>query len=391
MQVNEAAEPEEAEGNESECFPLPVTEVDEAEDSDLNEKSQEDSALTRSGSSTDTADEAPITLDFGTQTLRAHEPRSLGCQTERKITVNRATNTDKVKKKKSNVLPILSFPDKQHFAFTGTHKPVFQFLLYRIGDKILDDARSLKREEKLALVLVKLKMNVRWINLAAMFDIGHDKVRHVFNHCLKALKSTVEGFIIWFDKDTIRARLPREFRRFKPMVRSIIDCSEVECFTPNNPDLKVKLYSHYKKRFTMKFLVSCAPSGEITFISKMFGGRCTDTEITIKSGFIHLIESEDGILGDKGFPDIDTSVKRKGGIVIMPPFKQSEKGFQFSKKQTEDAYKIARVRIHVERCINRMKVFEILEYVHFDMREQIDDVLLTISGLCNLSNDLISK
>ena len=141
----------------------------------------------------------------------------------------------------------------------------------------------------------------------------------------------------------------------------------------------------------MKFLVSCEPQGKITFISKMFGGRCTDMEITIKSGFIHLIESGNVILGDKGFPDIDTSVAQNGGILIMPPFKQSEKGFQFSKKQTEDAYKIASVRIHVERCIARMKVFEILEYVHADMREQIDDVLRTISGICNLNNDLIKE
>ena len=334
----------------------------------------------------------PITLDYGTQTLKAHDPKSLGCQTERKITINRATNTDRMKeKKKSNALPITSFPDRQHFAFTGTHKPVFQFLLYRIGDKIADDPKSLKREDKLALVLVKLKMNVRFVNLAAMFDIGKDRVRKVFNQGLLALKSTVECFIIWFDKGTIRARLPRDFRLLYPKTRAIIDCSEVECFTPNDPDLKVKLYSQYKKRFTMKYLIACAPSGEITFVSKMFGGRTTDTEICNKSGFVHLIESGDGILGDKGFPEFDTSVAQKGGVLVMPPFKQSEKGFQFTERQTEEAYKIARVRIHVERAINRMKNFQILEYVYADMREQIDNVLLAISGLCNLSNDLISE
>ena len=36
----------------------------------------------------------PITMDYGTQTLKAHDPRSLGCQTDRKTTINRATNTD---------------------------------------------------------------------------------------------------------------------------------------------------------------------------------------------------------------------------------------------------------------------------------------------------------
>ena len=123
----------------------------------------------------------------------------------------------------------------------------------------------------------------------------------------------------------------------------------------------------------------------------MFEGRTTDTEICIKSSFVHLVDSGDGILGDKGFPDFDTSVAQNGGVLVMPPFKQGEKGFQFTERQTEDAYKIARFRIHVKRCINRMKNFQILEYVYADMREQIDNVLKAISGLCNLSNDLIGK
>ena len=130
--------------------------LDEARIHDMHEDM---SFASQGGSSTDTADEAPspiiqpvcprykcspIKLDSGTQTLRAHDPRSIGCQTERKRTVNRATNTAPMKKeKKSNALPILSFPDRQHIAFTGTRKDVFQFLLYRVGYKISDCPRSL--------------------------------------------------------------------------------------------------------------------------------------------------------------------------------------------------------------------------------------------------------
>ena len=178
--------------------------LDEARIHDMHEDM---SFASQGGSSTDTADEAPspiiqpvcprykcspIKLDSGTQTLRAHDPRSIGCQTERKRTVNRATNTAPMKKeKKSNALPILSFPDRQHIAFTGTRKDVFQFLLFRVGDKIADCPRSLKREEKLALVLVKLKMNVRFTNLAAMFDIDMERARDFFNKGLTSLRSTV--------------------------------------------------------------------------------------------------------------------------------------------------------------------------------------------------------
>ena len=52
-------------------------------------------------------------------------------------------------------------------------------------------------------------------------------------------------------------------------------------------------------RFTHKFLVGCAPSGEITFISQSYGGRTTDSELTVKSGFINLVEPGDLVMADK--------------------------------------------------------------------------------------------
>ena len=94
------------------------------------------------------------------------------------------------------------------------------------------------------------------------------------------------------------------------------------------------------------------------FVSNAFGGRSTDTEITVQSGFVELIEDGDVILADKGFPNIETDVNKAGGILIMPPFKTSGKK-QFNAKENNDCYKIASIRIHIERVIARMKVFTI--------------------------------
>ena len=52
--------------------------------------------------------------------------------------------------------------------------------------------------------------------------------------------------------------------------------------------------------------VCCIPSGFISFVSKAFGGRTTDAQITNQSGFWNLLASGDGILTDKGFPEIKT-------------------------------------------------------------------------------------
>ena len=59
------------------------------------------------------------------------------------------------------------------------------------------------------------------------------------------------------------------------------------------------MYSTYKSHFTLKYLIACAPSGETMFISRGYGGRTTDFEITCQSGFIDHVEVGDVVLADK--------------------------------------------------------------------------------------------
>ena len=75
----------------------------------------------------------------------------------------------------------------------------------------------------------------------------------------------------------------------------------------------------------------------------------------------------------------------------MPPFKSGQKGFQFSTKQNEDGYKIASVRIHIERAIERLKRFKCFDYVKPEMSEFFDASLVIVSGICNCLNDLIRE
>jgi hypothetical protein len=331
----------------------------------------------------------PIYLDAGTQTRKSS--KTVGTQSTRQFHVDSETNTDICQPVSQYAcLPFLQFPDKQFISFTGVGKTLFQFLAYRIGTN-LTDSRNMSRELKIVLVLVKLKLSTNYVNLAGFFDIDRHFAKKVFVEALNALRECAQKFVIWFTRDTIRARLPASFKGLFPATRAIIDASEVECATTTCPTKNVKMYSHYKARMTIKFLVACAPSGEITFISKAFGGRTTDTEITVKSGFVDLVEPGDLIMADKGFPSIETSLVEAGGILVMPPFKKGQKNFQFSSVQNDNAYKIASVRIHVERAIQRMKRFQILDYVKADMIEHIDDILVIVSGICNLSTDLIHQ
>ena len=195
--------------------------------------------------------------------------------------------------------------------------------------------------------------------------------------------------IIWFPREIVKARMPKVFKAHFENVRAIIDCSEIECEKSGNLRERVLTYSQYKSRHTVKFLIAVAPSGEITFISKAYGGRATDTEITANSGFIDLLESGDVILGDKGFPTIEEDLNNAGALLVMPPFKRGDK--QLTERENREGYEIASVRVHVERAIERMKRFEALTFIKKSQIEYVDRVLVIVAFLCNLQPDLIRE
>jgi DDE superfamily endonuclease/Helix-turn-helix of DDE superfamily endonuclease len=276
--------------------------------------------------------------------------------------------------------------ERQFKAFTGVSEDLFKFLHFKTGT---NGSTKMTDEESLLLFLMKLKLNLSFPVLASYFNVSEKTARRCFYCTLDLTYKAVKDYIIWLDKSTIQARLPASFKALFPNARVIIDASEIECQRPSTQHQRVQMYSNYKSRFTVKFLLGIAPSGEITFVSKAFGGRTTDTEITIKSGFIDLIEPGDEVLADKGFPHIETNLANNGGVLVMPPFKSGSK--QFSEHENKSGYQIASVRIHVERCIARLKVFKILNFLPTHMLPYIDKILVIISFINNCSPDLIRQ
>lgn len=76
--------------------------------------------------------------------------------------------------------------------------------------------------------------------------------------------------------------------------------------------------------------------------------------------------------------------------LIRPPFLRSKQ--QLSKDEAERNQKISAARVHVERAIQRMKIFKILtDNFAVDLLPYIDDVVGTIAGLVNVSKPLFSS
>ena len=94
----------------------------------------------------------------------------------------------------------------------------------------------------------------------------------------------------------------------------------------------------------------------------------------------------------KGFPQIEEDVNRRGAFLIQPPFKSKAAGLaQFTEAESDTAYEIASVRIEVERAIERLKRFEILQFLHHDMIPLIDPIMTTLCLIANLRGDLTKR
>jgi hypothetical protein len=135
-------------------------------------------------------------------------------------------------------------------------------------------------------------------------------------------------------------------------------------------------------------LVAISPNGLISFISKSWGGRATDRHIVQKSGFLDLIEPYDTVMADRGFPIYEDLLYRHATLQIPPPSSGLD---QMSAASVQKTKKIANIRIHVERAINRLKWFNLLSTtLPLSMIHLFDDILQICAALCNLHGPLIS-
>ena len=101
-----------------------------------------------------------------------------------------------------------------------------------------------------------------------------------------------------------------------------------------------------------------SPSGAVIFLSQLWGGNASDKHIVRESGLLNLLEAGDSIMADKGF-DIDDLLKPLGVTLNMPPKRDSNR--QLTRKEVEQTRRIAAVRIHVERKMEQIKNFRILQ------------------------------
>ena len=89
----------------------------------------------------------------------------------------------------------------------------------------------------------------------------------------------------------------------------------------------------------------------ITFLSSFYRGRISDKELTKRSRLLSLLEPGDSVTVDRGF-DIAELIPQ-GTHVNIHPFLEGRE--QLDLDELAETRRIAIVRIHVERAIERIK------------------------------------
>ena len=241
--------------------------------------------------------------------------------------------------------------------------------------------------EKVILTFMKLKQNISYAFLALLFKSYTAKhCRTIFLEMLVILGKVLKVAVPWLEKEPILQSMPTCFEQFKD-VRVVVDCTEIYIQTPKKTCCQLITYSQYKNGNTCKVMTGVTPSGNVSFISKYYGGRATDNQIFLQSGLLNLVQSGESIMLDKGFR-IEEACARRGVKIVRPPFLQEKRKFTMEEARLTAA--IASARVHVERCNQRIKAFKITgDTMSARLIPYVDDIFNIICGVVNLSSPIL--
>ena len=162
--------------------------------------------------------------------------------------------------------------------------------------------------------------------------------------------------------------------------RCIVDATEIFIDMPANPSAQQLTFSHYKNHNTLKALIAITPSGAISFVSDLYGGNISDKKL------LNLLEPGDAIMADRGFT-IDDILPQ--GVTVNVPPRMNESG-QLTEFERTTTRRIASVRIHVERAIERIKNYQILHNIPNSMHNRINHIFFVCAILTNFLPPLVT-
>ena len=133
-------------------------------------------------------------------------------------------------------------------------------------------------------------------------------------------------------------------------------------------------------------MIGMAPHGAVTFVSGLYAGSMSNRKIFKLSRIVKLLKPGMVIMVDKGFV-VDNLAPCK---VYRPAFLSNKQ--QMSQEDVRQTQSIARLRVHVERCIRRVKENKLFDKdIPLSICGNIDELFSVACFLVNYQNGPLVK
>lgn len=121
-------------------------------------------------------------------------------------------------------------------------------------------------------------------------------------------------------------------------------------------------------------------------MSDLYGGSRSDKEIVWDCGLLRYLVAGDMLMADKGFNI--RSLLPNGVTLNIPSFLYNG---QFTQNEVINNRNIAAARIPVERAIQRIKLFTILDHIPASLRTHADKIFTVCACLTNFQTPILNE
>ena len=248
--------------------------------------------------------------------------------------------------------------------------------------------RKLSFEEELFMVCVKLKSGLNNTELSQLFGISDTVVSQVFTTLINFLCQELK---VLFHMPPLDVEgVAQCFKQWENLM-VVLDCTELTSEKSSNLTARKQMFSNYKGRDTVKFAVSLGPNLCVNYVSKAYGGRASDKFITMNSqDLLDALPPGSKVMTDRGF-NVGDELNEMGVELIIPTFKGRGRT-QMTKSELDSSENIAMARIYVERIIQRIRTYQILEKaVKLSSKDLIEQIFTVCAYLTNLQLPIIQE
>lgn len=249
---------------------------------------------------------------------------------------------------------------------------------------------ELSIQQQVTLCFIKLKSNLSFACISSLFKVSAGACSRAFTNVIPLIRVALQSVVYFPSVEEIHANLPSCLKNDISIVRGVLDCIEINIEIPKCTRCRKSTYSGSIQSDTTKFLYCITPGGLISYVSKGYSGNSSDKFMFNNENIINQFDSGDTIIVERGFL-IEEETKAKGIKLIRPtPFQSNQLHFNDANVITNT--KVAVLKLHVERAIEKMNMFKIMTTtVEYHLLPHIDDIVFIIASIVNLSCPLLKQ